>query len=349
MTNTITLRELCFEDSKAINLLLKNSPDTGRVGAYANYNIPPFTAFQYQNKNTKGVVAETAHGMIVGMGLMSVMQGTFSSKVCSYALLHSLVVHPDYRHQGIASRLTKWRIQRAEEKLGKNAIVVAGIQQDNIHSTAIANKWCNQWLGKVVASLSSTSQKPPQKTKNILVRPIQNQELERVIQAQNEFYQDYTLYKPENQISLQGWLNQTPFETPYRHYRVAVDKQNNILAGMSVVEHYKLTAFNIQQLPLSMKMLNKLLAIVPADGIIKQLSASRIWFAPNQQKAGLYLWQSIRYQWHKECNGIITYFDPRSPLKEIIKTPFWMPRSSTDLAIRTPEYISKKKNFIYYP
>lgn len=124
---------------------------------------------------------------------------------------------------------------------------------------------------------------------------------------------------------LSSWLGQTPFEDPFRHYYLAVNQQGNILAGMVIVEQYKLMSMQIEQMPMIARLLNKFLAVVPQSGILKQLTINQIWYAPNQLAVAQYLWEAVRWEWRNKGNNMVCFFDPRSPIKEVVQQPFWMP------------------------
>jgi hypothetical protein len=104
---------------------------------------------------------------------------------------------------------------------------------------------------------------------------------------------------------------------------------------------------HVQHVPLVMQLLNTVVKLVPADGVLRQLAATKIWFAPNQVQAARFLWETIRWEWHQQANALIIFFDPNSPLREVFAIPFWMPRTGLTLAVAGPEPASEKR--LVYP
>lgn len=186
MEDEFIYRQMQTTDSFAFGNLVQSSPDTGRIGAKAIYQLDPYQVALLRHSDTVGIVVESCETHeLVGAGLISFKRHLFDGGMCNYALLHSLVVHPNYRRQGIAAELNQRRLTRISQRLGDDPLVVASIQQGNEGSSLVARKWCNQLVGSVHATLSKMRTSPPDPIHNITVRKANSSDLEETVLRQN--------------------------------------------------------------------------------------------------------------------------------------------------------------------
>jgi len=331
------LRPLQPADGPALAALNTASPDTGRFAVAPNYHIDPLEATQALDPDSVGIAA-TKSGVpgLLGAGFVQAGQCQVQGRLLPFGLLHSLIVHPAYRGQGIAQQLTEWRLKYTYEKLGDEHLKLALIQENNEPSLATARKWCKQLDGQLQTAVLPTRDKPVTQLSGVTVRPIHVTELEQVAQGLNCFYQEYELYTPETAISLATWLQQSPFSQPIRHYYAAVNKQGDLLAGLAVIEQCKVMTMHVTKMPGIVHGLNKLVRMVPKDGILRQLSISKLWFAPDQHQAASYLWETVRWHLREKGTHLVITFDPRSPVPKLVRLPFWLPRANFIVAAAGP-------------
>lgn len=332
----LSLRQIKPTDGKSLQTLFAYSPDTGRFAISPEYQIDPYTAFISLSPGMVGVVAEIVKtGQIIGAGLVNIEERFLAGKPVSCALLHSLHVHPKFRRQGIAARLAQWRIEYARTQVGEDVVILAGIQNGNAGSLAAAQKWSNQIVGEYYNILMPVRSKPPVNTLGIAVREAKAQEYSRIAHNLNDFYQDYNLSARQTTHSLTDWLCRTPFERPFRHYFVAVDQQDNLLAGMAVAEQFRVVSMCVQHMPSPVRLLNRVVKMVPPDGVLYQSNVNYIWYAPDQLVAAQFLWQSIRWKLREIGTHIVCSYDARGPIPSIISPPFWLPKGSSIIVART--------------
>lgn len=348
MQPPFTLREMRLADGPALSKLFQDSPDTGMVSVYSHFPINPYDAFTALHEDAIGVVAEHESGGLAGFGLVSFGQTLFEGELHDYAFLSSLVVHPNYRGQGIASALAEWRVNLATERIGSTGIIFAGIQQDNKHSFAVARKWATETIGPFHGSFVGMRTKPPAGLPGITVRPIELSELTQLARHLNQFYEGYNLYPPQNAETLTRWIGRTLGSEPFHHYYVAVNQEGDLLAGLALAEEYKAKEIRVMRPPKIMEWLNTILHLVPTDGKMQQIAVNKMWFALGQAKAAQFLWETIRWQWREHGQTLIIYYDPCSPLAKTLKIPFWIPTGKIILAIKSSEPTVKTKP-IYPP
>jgi GNAT superfamily N-acetyltransferase len=273
------------------------------------------------------VTAETVEGKLVGVCFVRFSQLRVEGHLRDAAFLHSIVVHPDHRRQGIAAQMTQWCVERIQERIGPEGVIYAGVQERNDASFATAQKWMPETVGYFYGSAVPMRSQPPKLLTGIVIRAAGINEFDEISRHLNTFYQNHNFSPYETSERLESWLQNSPFDTPFRHYYIAVDDDGNLLAGLGLTESYRATELHVVRMPAYMRWLNKILKVVPQDGIMRRLGISKIWFAPNQLKVAQHLWESLRWQYRDKGNSLMFFFDPTSPVAKIPKIPFWMPKA----------------------
>lgn len=344
----ITLRSMRPDDGQALSELYLASPDTGQIQIGPLYHLDAYSAFTATRIGAIGVVAESSNfDGLVGAGFVHFGRCIFEGELRDYAALSGVVVHPDYRQQGLASKIAKWRVDCAKEKIGDEGIILATIQKGNVGSFAVAKKWSQQFAGEIRAGAVQVRTSPPKPVTGISVRNVVVDDLPAVTSGLNDFYKGYNLYSPHTPETLTNWLKRSPFDTPINHYYVAVNTEGKILAGAAIAEEYRTVEMQVHHIPTPMRWLNKLVRLIPPDGTLKQLSMDKIWFEPGQLKAAQFLWETIRWEWRESANTLTVFFDPRGPVARVFKIPAWFPKGQFVMAIHGPTFMNE--DALLYP
>lgn len=338
------VRRMSPTDGEALIELALSSPDSGLIQIAPRYHLDAYQAMVALNPDTSGFVVEVADtGTLVGSGLVSFEQRYYEGRMRNCAWLHNLQVHPDYRRQGVATELAECRVTYAREEMGTDSVIVANIQQGNTGSFAVARTWCEQLLGETRDGAMGMRRKPMQLLPGVIIRPSTLDDLLLIAQELNAFHEGWNLYSPHTGESLAEWLASTPFAKPFRHYYVAEDRVGNLLAGIAIVEEYRIVEMQLEHLPVALQMLNKAVRLVPQNGKMRQLSATKTWYAPGHLQAAKYLWETVRWEWRERGDTLTFSYDPRSPLKNLFKTPLWIPQTSFICAISGPVPMSENR------
>ena len=340
MTNSLpfTLRQLIPEDSLKYGKLITESPDTGAVQISQKFEIDPYTAVINAHPGSVGIVAETSeYDGFIGAGLVRLGRCQWEGRDVPYALLNTLVVHPNFRRRGVASRLAKWREEYARQQFGEDGVTFAIIQKNNTGSELTAKKWYRQFLAdRLVIIPMNVRSKPPAQMTGFIVREVSPNEMEEVAAKQNRFYKDYNLYPIETAESLARWCSESPFDTPYHHYFVVTDRSNNILAGLGLSENGRMRKLLVTHVPPMLEFLNKFLKVIPPDRIMKELNLGRVWFVEGQLNAAKYLLETVRWEWRNKGTSIIISADTSSPTMDIYSVRPWTIKSGGGIALRAP-------------
>lgn len=326
MPTDIMIRPMQPEDGSELAMLYVQSPDTGSVTVTPRYLIDPYVDQIVSRPTAKGVVAVAAGGGLIGAGVVVFETRRVAGEVRSCALLSGLVVHPAFRGQGVATRLTQWRIAQARECLGPNVILLAGVQHNNARSLAVARHWMNTVAGVFHSIMVRPQTRSPRARPDWRVRPATAVEWAVLAQCLNRFYADYEYAPLFSAESLPAWLHYAPTGEPLRTLYVVVDADGKLLAGCGVSQSYRVREMYIERLPNSMRLINWLMRVVPPDGIMRPISVSHLWYQPGHVEALRYLWETLAWQARERANAVLTYYDPRSQLPDLLRLPRWLPK-----------------------
>jgi hypothetical protein len=171
--------------------------------------------------------------------------------------------------------------------------------------------------------------RPPARLDGITVRPAEVGDLAEIVEKSNRFFVDYNLYPPLSpekvSVALAG----------VKHYRVAVDRQRNILAGALMSERARLMIDEFHDVPLPLRLANRFLHVIPSDGRLRLVEVAYLWF--DHLPAARYLWEMIRWEFRAQASSFSAGFDPRSPMKDVVRVKAWhIPKLQIVLAINGP-------------
>lgn len=345
-----TLRQLVPEDGKEYGKLIYESPDTGAIQISQQFKIDPYVAVMYVHPGSVGVVAKTPdYEGFIGAGLVRLGRCQWEGQDMPCALLNTLVVHPNFRRRGVASKLAKWREEHARQQFGEvEGVTFAIIQKNNTGSELTAKKWYRQFLAdRLVIFPMKMRSKPPVKMNEYVVREISPNEMEEAAAKQNQFYKDFNLYPVETVESLAYWCDESPFDTSIHHYTVAADRSGKILAGLGLTEYGRLRVLVTKHIPPLINFMNRFLKVVPEDGVMKELGISRMWFAEGHLKAAQYLFETIRWEWRDKGTSIMSFSDVSSPVVDVYSVRPWTIKSVGGIALRAPTNMPED-HLVYY-
>lgn len=90
-------------------------------------------------------------------------------------------------------------------------------------------------------------------------------------------------------------------------------------------------------------MANKLLRVATLDGNLRNLLVDMAWFAPGRAAAAHELWQWVRWDWREQGTAVVAIYDPRSPVRDMLRLPAWPSVISFTLALRGVRALSPQR------
>jgi predicted N-acetyltransferase YhbS len=344
MQNGIALRSLQEQDGPALAGLSYSSVDGGFIQYAANYQIDAFRAVKAIHRDMLGVAAcARDHSRLVGMGLVRFGQAQVEGAVRPYALLGNLIVHPDYRGQGLAARLVEWQVEKAREKSGPDTVIVTNFQAGNHISHRMYTRWLDKSTGMLDYLPLRTDSHAPPAVPGVSAGPLDESEFVDFAENHNAFYSGSNFFEPLSAASLTELTSSTPLQSPFRHAYAAVDPSGRLLAGLVVMEEFRLKQMEVRALPKTLQVLNNFLGMIPKDGAVREIFLDHIWYAPGQANAARHLVDTVRWIWAGRATNIAVLMDPNGPLSPVFPTRPWTVKARTHMLYHAPVAVDPRK------
>jgi GNAT superfamily N-acetyltransferase len=339
-----TLRPLAETDGPALDALLRSEAPTTALALSTHYRHDIYQALLAQHPAFLGVVGEAPE--LAGLAGMATAFGdevAFDGRVVPVIHLENLKVHHDVRRQGLGRRLAEWRIAEGRRRFGDDALVMAGVDSTNAASLATARRWATQLLGPVRVVVARTTRKAPA-SDGLRVRPIEDKDIEVVVDAVNAFYAGFHLFQRQTPERLSESLAPTAIGEPIRRYRVVETRDGTLVAGASVTERFALMTEHIERIPLPLALLAKVLPLMPPDRVIRTAEVTLAWYARDRADAGRLLWDAIRHEWSDRATHIGGLADDRGPLATVFRQDRMPgPRIRVFVPVRSPVQLDKAR------
>ena len=324
----LVLQDMEPGDGQAIAELAACCPETGYLSVYERFRVDPGSVFRAESEAVDAVVARAPDASgVIGCALISYGRRTHDGEVIPAALIHDLKVHPAHRGQGVSSALVRWCHERAIARMGREALVLAFIQRGNQGSFRAFARAGIHGGPRFCVGMVKMRRRPP-RLQPYEVRPATRAELAGIAAELARFYQGHDLHAPQSEASLADWLARSPLPEPIHEYWVATDRAGSLLAGMSLTWRGRVAQMCFAPLPLPVRAANQVLRLVPPDRRVRVLIADKMWFRPGAERAGRYLWESVRWRGRDGADVLRASFDPRGPVSALMALPPWLPRAS---------------------
>lgn len=347
----IVVRPLTEMDGPALAGLTFSVDDAGLIRYTANYQVDAIRAVQAIGGHAEGMVATLGDsGRLIGLELVRYGRCWYEGQERPYAMLGNLIVHPNYRRQGIGTRICNTLLETANARLdamsqaeygGAPGVAFTNYQERNPAVQRILARIPSATVGPVLYRPLTVLTKAPRPLEGISAGPIEDEELAQFAAGHNAFYQDYNLALMETPERLKALLERdilpasgTRPEGRIRHAYAAFDRSGQQVAGLVAFEQYRVRQLEIRGLPGVLQLMNLVSPVVPQDGMMREIYLDHVWFAPGAHDAATHLIDTVRWIWHGTANNVSIYLDPRSPVGRLFSLKPWDIAAHTRVAVQ---------------
>lgn len=308
------IRPVTQTDREAVNEVVTNSPDTGDISFAPRFEVDPCTTQEAMSPTAQIEVflAEAPDGTPAGTGMVLLDDIRVQGERRPGAHLIGLAVRPEYRGEGLATRLAAERIRHAEAQAGNNVVITAGIQSGNEPSRAVAESWAEGFPYETV----TVSQQPLESRPDdghFDIRPARDEEYDPIARQRDAFYADAELFPIRDGDQLRTAVEQSAIATgkPINEYLVVVE-DGDIVAGGLVRDQHELMRIEITDVPGD----DDLPPGIPDSREIRLTGVGGLWYEPGHTAAGEALLEYIRAR-NETGNRVSLVADPSGPLSPL--------------------------------
>ena len=182
----------------------------------------------------------------------------------------------------------------------------------------------------------------PKSVAGITIREIEPRDHEEFAVKQNAFYINHNLYASSDPTSIARALSVSADGKKPCRFFVAVDSQGNLLAGAQTWARGILKSDTINNPPPPLRILNKVLHLLPSDFTVRDVAVNGFWYEAGQLKVAQYMWEMLRWECRELGTTLAASFDSRDPAMNIAALKPWhQPRPKTTIAIHAPTAINR--------
>lgn len=176
------------------------------------------------------------------------------------------------------------------------------------------------------------------------MREIEPAEYQEFTNKQDSFFKQYNLYAPSGPDSIVHALSvSVEGKKPYRYY-AAVDARGNLLAGAQTWARGLLKSDTFNNPPRPLRVLNKVLHLLPPDFTIRDVGVNGLWYESGQIKVAQFFWEMLRWECRDQGTILAAGFDSRDPAMNIVTLKPWnQPRPKITVAIYAPTTIDRDR------
>lgn len=336
------VRHMRKEDDAAYNELLQTSPEHGLISIQTVYkdDQSPFEVLT-RRQGQQVFVAEVPSNMddagkVIGSGACDPRMVWFEGKPTQAVHLHSLLVHPTYRHKGIATELAHARIEWAQQTYGPSVLVFAELQQDDMAAFKNAAKWATDFTQPRESGFLPTRSTEPPNPDGYVVREALEADYPAIVEGLNNFNHDVDFTRVVDADRLHRNLSSIR-GTIFRH-RYVVLKGDEIVGSAVLSEHDPTVVTRMIKAPVMNRVIAQLSGMIHTDREIRGGEMDGIWFKPGCADATHYLLQHLLHKAKssKEPTEALNFTISNPKVWETVQVSHWQPHTVLCVAYKRP-------------
>jgi GNAT superfamily N-acetyltransferase len=336
------VRPMVKADDTAFSKLLHSSPEMGLISIEVTYKegISPFEILT-RKQGQQVFVAEVPEGMenagqVVATAACDPRLVWFEGKPTEAVHLHSLLVDPNYRHQGIATVLIQTRIRWAHEKYGEKVLIFAEIPQDDMAAFKAAAKWASDFTQPRESGFLPTLRQLPHNPKGYVIHEAQDADYAAIIAGINDFNHDVDFTRVVDYDRLHR--NLSPIGGYVYRHRFVVCENDEIVGGAVLSEHDPSIVTRMVKAPVLNRVIAQLSGMIHTNGEIRGGEVDGIWYKPGCADASHYLVQYLLFEARKaqETTEALNFVISNPKVWEAVQVSHWQPHTILCVAYLRP-------------
>ncbi len=275
-------------------------------------------------------------GKVVGVGAADPRKIWFEGQPVKAVHLHNLLVHPDWRHKGIAISLIQKRIRWAREEISPNPVIFAELDQNDKAAFHAAAKWATDFTQPRESGFLLAREKAPSNPQGYLVHEAREEDYDTIVAGLNTFNHDVDFTRVVDSERLHR--NLAPINGKVFRHRYVVEHKGQIVGGAVLTE----TDPSVESHFISGRPLNVFIArmsgMIDKGGEVHYGEVDGIWFKPGQEDAAHYLIQTLLHEakLNKNTTDALNFTVINPKVWEAVQLPRWQPHSIRCVAYLRP-------------
>jgi hypothetical protein len=249
----------------------------------------------------------------------------------------------------LATTLYHKLIDQARKLHGTEILFLASIQEGNEASLRAAETWATQIIkGRTRYLFARTVIRSPKPRSGLKIRTSEAHDWTTFAEGTTLFRRQAEFAPELSADDLKVLHERQPFGFPLQTALVAVNAADRPVAGLSVVFDGLVETGLYPDLPMPLRLLNRILRFTPSNGVLKPLSVRDLWHDPGYEDAALDLWRAATWQFRDKGNRLMAAVDPKSPLAEVLPKSSFLPFDGGLLALAADKPLDVTKT-LYHP
>lgn len=284
-----------------------------------------------RHPKSQGLVALAENDRVVGYHFRRPLTILINDVPLRGMLGFNMAVHPDFRRQGIGAKIY--------QAVHKNCIdkgidlFFGNTEQRNFPQRGNLKKFSMTEVKSQIRAMVTTRRFRPSMPAGINIMRINGSDFGNWCESANEFYSHHNFWQPIRVDLLKAWSSPTCEGCKHSLY-AAKNSNGQLLAGLGIDDCSRLFTWVMNGVALPARIVGHLLKVTDGEGHVPFAKVILLWYRKGRQDAARLLWEWIRWDLRQNVRLIVAYYDPLSPLREVVRPSFYLPKTQSIRAVR---------------